>query len=168
MELQTIVFDASTLILLAKVDLLQIVAEKVNVVIPREVKDEVMAKPQTYDAQLIGQMLKDGSISMSREVPNAVINKIQEQFRIDAGESAALFLAKENIWALGVDDGPAIRAAKIFGVNFVTAIHILIELHGQGIINSESAMAKLESLNICGRYNVQIIEDARLRIQKGR
>jgi len=168
MKLQAIVFDASTLILLAKVDLLQGVAEKMNIVIPRQVKEEALAKPQLYDAQLIDRMIKDGKIEVPEEVSAANTKTIREQFRIDVGEAAALFLAKEKGWILGIDDGPGIRAAKILGVPFVTAIHVLTGFYEQGYINSQSAMAKLESLEQWGRYHVQIIEDARSRIQKER
>ena len=168
MKLHTVVFDTSTLILLAKVDLLQGLAEKANIIIPRQVKEEALAKPQVYDAQLIDRMLKDGSIKTAHEVPAAGIKAIRDQFRIDTGEAAALFLAKKRNWTLGIDDGPGIRAAKILGVSFVTAIHVLTGFYEQGYINSRSAVAKLEALEMWGRYNVQIIEDARSRIQQER
>ena len=168
MKLQTIVFDSSTLILLAKVGLLQGVTEKMNIIIPRQVKEETLAKPQVDDAQLIDRMIKDGKIDVSEEAPPASTKAIREQFRIDVGETAALFLAKEKGSVLGIDDGPGIRAAKILGVPFVTAIHVLTGFCEQGCINSQSAMAKLESLEKWGRYHVQIIEDARARMQKER
>ena len=85
MKLQTIVFDSSTLILLAKVDLLQGVAEKMNIVIPRQVKEEALAKPQVYDAQLIDRMIKDGKIEVPEEASTANTKAIREQFRIDVG-----------------------------------------------------------------------------------
>lgn len=168
MKLQTIVFDASTLILLAKVDLLQIVADKMNIVIPREVKAETLAKPASYDAQLIDRMLKDGRIHISQKISAINIKTIKEQFRIDIGEAAALFLAKEKGWVIGIDDGPGIRASKILGIHFVTALHVLLEFFHQEYLNRQSALAKLESLEKVGRYHVQIMEDARLIILKGR
>ena len=76
MELQPVVFDASTLILLAKVDLLQIVAQKVEIRIPRVVESEAMAKPDLYDAHLIGRMIKEGAIRIS-ESQSAWLHKSQ-------------------------------------------------------------------------------------------
>ncbi|MBI2119101.1 MAG: hypothetical protein HYT97_05690 [Elusimicrobia bacterium] len=168
MKLHTVVFDASTLILLAKLDLLQIAAEKMKLIIPWEVREEALAKPRSYDAQLIDRMLKDERINISQDVSASSIKMIKEQFRIDVGEAAALFLAKEGGWVLGIDDGPGIRASKILGVHFITAIHVLTEFYHQGTINRQSALAKLESLEKLGRYHAQIMEDARSRILKGR
>jgi len=168
MKLQAIVFDASTLILLAKVDLLQIVAEQIEIVIPREVREEALAKPHAYDAQLIDRMLKDGRIRVAGDATAGTFKTIRDQFRIGVGEAAALILAKGKGWTLGIDDGPGIRSAKILGIQFVTAIHVLIGLYDQGHISSQSAMAKLDSLDKWGRYHVQIMEDARMKIQKER
>ena len=134
----------------------------------RQVKEESLAKPQIYDAQLIDRMIKDGKIEVSEEASTANTKALREQFRIDIGEAAALFLAKEKGSILGIDDGPGIRASKILGVPFVTAIHILTGFYEQGHIDSQSALAKLEALEKWGRYHARIIEDARARIQKER
>ncbi len=168
MKLHTIVFDASTIILLAKVDLLQMIAGNIKIVIPEAVQKEVLVKPTYYDAQVIAQMLKDKKMSVFSRVSSVHVKKLQEHLRLDIGEAEALSLAKENHWILGIDDGPGIRAAKILDVPFVTAIHILIELYEQGFINEHSALTKLESLQILGRYHIQIIEDAKVRIKKKR
>jgi hypothetical protein len=77
-------------------------------------------------------------------------------------------LAKDKHRVIGIDDGPGIRAAKILGIPFVTAMHVLIGLYEDGQLPIESALAKLESLEKWGRYHVQIAEDARSRIQKRR
>ena len=167
MELQPIVFDASTLILLAKVDLLQMVAQKTGIHIPRIVRDEALAKPEIYDAQLIARMIKEGAIQVSEGGSTVGIKTIRKQFRLAEGESAALWMAKEKHCALGIDDGPGLRAAKILGVPFVTALNILVGLSEQGHLDKPSAMTKLDSLAMWGRYGAQLISDARLKIEKG-
>ena len=75
MDLQPIVFDASTLILLAKVDLLQIMARKVEIHIPRVVENEALAKPDLYDAQLIARMIEEGVIRVSDAVASVGIRR---------------------------------------------------------------------------------------------
>ena len=167
MPLQAIVFDASTLILLAKVDLLQVVAETVEVHIPRIVRHEALAKPQVYDAQLIARMVQEEVLHVSEAGPSAGVKAIRKQFRLAEGEAAALWLAKEKRCALGIDDGPGIRAAKILGVPFVTALHIVIGLSEQGRLDKASALAKLDSLGVWGRYGAQLIGDARSKNEKG-
>ncbi len=164
MKLQTVAFDASTLILMAKVDLLQIVAGKVEIHIPRVVENEALAKPELYDAQLIARMIKEGAIRVSEVGASVDLKTIQKQFRLAEGESAALWMAKDNQCALAIDDGPGIRAAKIMGIPFVTAIQVLVGLSEEGHIDKPSAIAKLDSLAVWGRYSAQLVGDAHLKI----
>jgi len=138
MDLQPVVFDASTLILLAKVDLLQIMARKVEIHIPRIIENEALAKPDLYDAQLIARMIKEGAIRVSDAVASVGVKTIQKQFRLAEGEAAALWMAKDKKCVLGIDDGPGIRAAKIMGVPFVTAVQVLVGLSEQGHLDKPS------------------------------
>ena len=167
MELQPVAFDASTLLLLAKVDLLQIMATKVEIHIPRVVENEALAKPDLYDAQLIARMIKEGVIRVSDAATSVGVKTIQKQFRLAEGEAAALWAAKDKQCALGIDDGPGIRAAKVLGIPFVTAIQVLVGLSEQGQVDKPSALAKLDSLALWGRYSAQLIGDARIKIEKG-
>jgi predicted nucleic acid-binding protein len=164
MTLQQIVFDASTLILLAKTDLLQIVASKMEIHIPSIVDREVQAKPHSYDAQMVARMIMEGVIRVSDKTPGAEVKTLQKQFRLAEGEASALWMAKAKKCVIGIDDGPGIRAAKVLGVPFVTAIHILIGLYEHGDVQQPSALAKLDSLATWGRYSMQLVSDARLRI----
>ena len=168
MKLHSLVMDASTLILLAKIDLLPMAAERTSIVIPEEVRGEVLAKPKVYDAQIIARMIRDGNILVKKVKQGSETRKICEQFRIDPGEAAALILAMKKKCAIGIDDGPGIRAAKVLGIPFVTAMNILVEFCERGILDQPSAMSKLESLQMVGRYHIQIVEDARSSIRKRR
>jgi len=161
-----VVLDASTLILLAKSDLLMVLAEGTEIQIPREVEREVLAREELYDARMIKEMLSSGKIEVVKSLGSARLRQIQVDFGLEAGEAAALILAKEGNQALGTDDGPAIKAAKIIGVPFFTAIHVLLELYQKGRVSREAAMAKLDALQKVGRYNAQILEDARKRIKE--
>ena len=167
MALRRLVLDASTLNLLAKTDLLQMVAPGVEISIPRIVEQEVQAKPDSYDAQMVARMITEGAIHVLNEVPAADVKTFQKQFRLAEGEASALWVAKDRQCVIGIDDGPGIRAAKILGVSFVTAIQILVGLYEQGHIQQASALAKLDSLAMWGRYGGQLVSDARLKIQKG-
>ena len=160
------VLDASTLILLAKSDLLSVLAESTQLNIPEEVRQEALARKGSYDALMIEQMIRSEKILVSRSVRADRRKQVQADFGLEAGEAAALVLAKESGQPVGTDDGPAIKAAKIIGVAFFTAIHVLLELREKGRINGEAALAKLDILQKVGRYSVQILEDARKRIQK--
>ena len=60
-----IVFDASTLILLAKIGILQTVLSKYQGVIPESVKEEVTYK-KDVDTELIVQQIKDGNLIIEK------------------------------------------------------------------------------------------------------
>ena len=49
---------------------------------------------------------------------------------------------------------------------FFTAIHVLLEFYEKGRMNKKTALAKLDVLEKTGRYNAQILADARERIKE--
>lgn len=161
-----VVLDASTLILLAKSDLLPLLAENTQIEIPPEVQQEALARRELYDARMIEGMLDAGKIQVSKSGRPERRRQIQADFGLEAGEASALLLAKEKDQPLGTDDGPAIKAAKIMGIPFFTAIHVLVELHKKGRMDEKTALGKLDTLQKVGRYSVQILEDARKRIRE--
>ena len=98
-------------------------------------------------------------------IPHAV--NLQADFRIEAGEAQALWLGKRLECPVAVDDGPTIKACKVLGVQFVTAIHFLINLRVRGKLELPLALAKLDGLAVYGRYSRKIIEDATRRLKGG-
>jgi len=160
------VFDSSTLILLAKIDLLRESAEDISIVIPPKVKEECLLKG-SLDALLIGALIAEGKIKVEKAGNQEAVRKLQADFRIEAGEAQAVWLAKRLGCPLAVDDGPAIKACKVMGVQFVTAIHFLTHLKARGKLELPMALAKLDGLDAYGRYSRKIIEDAAQRLKGG-
>ena len=158
------VFDSSALILLAKVDLLREVAADVSIVIPVKVKEECLFK-ETPDALLIKNLIAEGRIGVEKAGSQEAVRKLQADFRIEAAEAQALWLARRLDCPVAVDDGPAIKACKVLGVPFATAIHFLINLRAWGKLKLPMALAKLDSLAAYGRYSRRIIEDAAKRLK---
>jgi predicted nucleic acid-binding protein len=161
-----VVLDASTLILLAKTDLLPLLAEKTRLLISEEVQREALAKPELYDARVIAGLLRTGRIQVHKDPSGC--KQLQTDFSLERGEASALLLAREKHLPLGTDDGPTIKAAKLMGIPFLTAMHVLVELHEKGRLNKQTALAKLERLQQVGRYSVHILENAHKSIQRGR
>ena len=161
-----IVLDTSTLVLLAKSDLLPLLSENTRLMIPREVEQEALAKPELYDAQVIAQMIQMKTLQVSRETATLLCRQIQDDFGLGVGEAAALLLAKKTHAPLATDDWLAIKAAKIMGIPFLTALHVLVALRKKGRIEKKSAIVKLETLQRIGRYHTQIIVDARENINQ--
>jgi len=162
-----IILDASTLILLAKTDLLPILTKKNELHISFTVKQEALSKPDRYDAQMIGSLIDKKQLHVTHDEPTHSIRRLCQDFNLDRGEAASLLLARKNKAPIGTDDGAAIKAAKIMGIRFFTAIHVLIELNQKGRVPKELALAKVDLLGQVGRYSQFILDDARSRI-KGR
>lgn len=158
------IFDSSTLILLAKIELLRVCAEDISIVIPPKVKEECLLK-DSLDALLIKTLIAEGKIKVEKAGNPEAVRKLQADFRIEAGEAQALWLGKRLGRPLAVDDGPTIKACKVMGVQFVTAIHFLINLRGGGKLELPMALAKLDGLAAFGRYSRRIIEDAARRLK---
>ena len=157
-----IIFDASTLIPLAKIDLLQMVLNKYKGVIPEIVKKEVEYK-EALDTKVIIQQIREGRLIVNKDPDKNKMKKICKDFPLRRGEVAALIFANERESALATDDGLAIKVCKIFNIKFITAIHFLIEAY----LDRSRAKAKLDLLKKYGRYSARIIKDAEKRIMKG-
>lgn len=161
-----IIFDSSTLILLAKVELLREIVEQLEVVIPREVERESTVK-NTFDARLIKKLIKDGRIGVAKVKEGRGKKKLKDDFNIGEGEVSALLLAKNKSSPLTTDDAPTIKACKILDVKFATAIHFLIGTYEKGFLSKDMALVKLEKLEKYGRYSSRIIDDTSRRIKGG-
>jgi predicted nucleic acid-binding protein len=161
-----IVFDASTLILLAKIELLRELTGGVKVVIPEKVRTECLSKAGV-DAMLISILIRENMIEVKKVENSEAIKKIQKDFRIETGEAEAICLAKTLDCPLAVDDGPTIKACKVMGLRFTTALHFLLNLVSRNRLELPIAMAKLEKLSNYGRYSRAIMEDAMKRLRGG-
>ncbi len=162
-----IVFDSSTLILLAKTDLLREVSKEVDIIIPEDVKRECLIK-KTADGELISLLIQEAKITVQEAVDAKAIKKLQMDFRIAKAEAEALWLSRKYELPIAIDDGPGIKASKVLGLRFLTAIHFLLRLLSHNKLSPELAREKLTKLAQIGRYNTRIIEDAMNRLIEGR
>ena len=154
-----IVADSSTLILLAKATLLRSFAEEKKFIITPMVKLEVFRKNEQEDAQIISALLQEAIILQSN--CNVEFQKFMSDFNIGVGEAEALVFALSEKKMLATDDWRAIKACKILSVKFITAIHCLIHLVEERKLDRKIALVKLKNLEKCGRYNSEIIKDAK-------
>lgn len=75
-----IIFDTSTLILLAKIEILKTIAQNHEILISQEVKIEAACKPELLDAKIIIKLIKDKKIGVVRVKRYTVLKKLQEDF----------------------------------------------------------------------------------------
>lgn len=164
-----IVFDSSTLILLAKIDILELFISNFHkkVLIPEKVRIEVSAGGRE-ERLFVVKLIEDKRI-MSLKVRNRrQIKKLMEDFNIDEGEAEALTLAiQEGADMVATDDRNAIRACKLLNIDFVTAIAVLVRATEKSLISRDDAVIKLQKLQSVGRYSKEIIDNAVRQIKGG-
>ncbi len=163
-----IAFNASTLILLAKVELLEMFLENIGqaVAIPKEVERECCGGQQSFDALLIQKAIDEKKIKVVAVKDRKLYGKILRDFPLGKGEAEAIVLAvSEKAALLGIDDRQGINACKLLGIPFTTAVSILIRMLEKGLLEKEEAVAKLDALEKFGRYKAAILKDARLKLE---
>ncbi len=161
-----IVFDSSTLILSAKIEILNIISEDIQIIVPEMVRSECTGK-DLFDAKLISSLIKNGKIKVAGATKKESAEKLCRDFKIHIGEAEALALALKRNLPIAVDDLQSIKACKILNHKFTTAIHFLINVSKNGKINEDMAFVKLEKLSLYGRYSKRILEDATKRLKGG-
>ena len=162
-----IVFDASTLILLAKTDLLNLFIEDFNgkIAIPKKVRAEACVEGRE-ERPLIESLINKGKIEvLTVRNPKQKIGLMQD-FAIDEGEAETLLLAiQTEAKCIATDDRNAIRASKLLKIDFVSAIGFLLSAFERKRIDRNEALIKLQSLKRIARYSNAIIEDAKSKIK---
>ena len=162
-----IIFDVSTLILLIKIDLLELFISdhKRSLVIPKKVKTEVCVEGREETPQL-KNLIRQGRIEVLTAKKPRQKRKLMVDFNIDEGEAETLLLAlQKEAELIATDDRNAIRAAKLLKIDFVTAIGFLIRAAEKKLIKRDEALFKLEKLRVFGRYSLPIIENAKNKIK---
>jgi len=164
-----VVLDSSTLILLAKIEMLEsfVLNYSGKILIPGKVREETCVE-WDEETPLIERLIKSTKLQVFRIESARLSKKLMEDFHIDVREAEAVGLAlQEKASIVATDDRNAIRACKMLGVNFTTAIAILIRAFEKNLLEKDEALIKLQKLESVARYNRAIIEDARKRIEGG-
>ena len=160
------VADSSALILLAKCNLLEIVCDLFDVIVPKAVSIEVASEDlvKNYpDAALISELMSKGAI----KVQSSGSDRPASPLSLHKGEEEALSLAINLDRSLfATDDGKAIKAARFFNVPFIVTPKIVVELFRLQKISFKRARESLEKLGKIGRYSPEIIADALISLME--
>jgi len=154
-----LVSNTSTLVLLAKIDLLEKFLDIASpITIPSQVKIEYSFDKTSYYFKLLEKMVSDKRIIV-KQVNESELKNVLQNFRLDKGEAAVYRLYKKGGYkAILTDDGELIKLCKLDGVPFLCSLAIVIRLYERKIITKEEASEKLEKLNVIGRYSKEIYE----------
>ncbi len=164
----SLVSNASTLILLAKIDLLRLWLDQgIIIVIPREVEEETVVGQEGYDARLIAKCIEEKRIVVER-APSEKIHQALREFHMDLGEAAAyaLFNLRKHS-ALMTDDGELIKLCRLQGIEFMGALAIVLALFSKKVIAKEEALNKMEQLRHFGRYSKEVYNYYTTQVQGG-
>ena len=98
-----LIFDSSTLILIAKVELLDVFLAHISmeVAIPKAVQEECCGGKMTLDALFIRKALDESRIKVRSVRNRKLVAKLEEDFSMGRGESEAIALAlkKRRYWS---------------------------------------------------------------------
>ena len=164
--MKIIVANSSSLILLTKCDLIEIVAEKYQVIIPDEVYRECVNEDTLKrfpDASTIDALVSQVKISRRKSPKKAIIFPVS----LASGEREAITLSlsiKESI--LLTDDGNAIKTCRYFRKAFIVSPRVVLVLYHNKTIGYGRAKKALEMLRIYGRYASDIIADAMMEMER--
>lgn len=162
-----IIFDASTMILLARIDLFEMFVSTFSgkVLIPKKVKAEVCCEGKE-ETPLISRLIKEGFVSVLPVKDWRGVKRLEADFSLDAGEAEALILAiEQNVSLIATDDRNAIRACKVLKLEFTTALAFLVRAFEKKLINRDEALSRLDKLESIARYKKTIISDIKQKLQ---
>jgi len=165
-----IVFDASTLILLAKAELLEqfLAALGMEAVMPREVAREACEVKQSFDALLIQRLIDEKKIGVHALKDRTLFEKLRRELRLGAGEAEAIALAvAKKAQVVATDDGNAINACKLARMPFTSALSVLVRMYERRLVDKPEALRKLAILERGGRYKKSIVAEARSHLEGG-
>lgn len=163
-----LIFDASTLILVAKTELLEKFLDSFagEVLVPAEVERECCGARKSLDALLIEKAINEKRIIVKTLKEKQLCRKIRGDFGLGSGEAEAIALAfSAKAKLVAIDDKNGINACKLLKLPFATAINILLRMREGGLIEKEAALIKLEALERYGRYKSSLVADARSRLE---
>ena len=155
----TFVSDATSLILLAKVGLLELFTGRNPVVVPQRVFEEVAKGKDKgrLDAFLVEKLRDEKKLGIN--FPNEETKaKIQKLFNIKGGESDVLAVSLETRAIILTDDKKCLNAAKALKLEFATTLDVITALSRKGAISSERALKCIDGLEEYGWYAKDLIK----------
>ncbi|MBI4639473.1 MAG: hypothetical protein HY731_02195 [Candidatus Tectomicrobia bacterium] len=150
----TIISDATSLILLAKVGLLEFFVSRNRVMAPTVVYGEVMkGKEKGREDSLLIERLRAEKRLQVKSPRKAARNSIQRLFNLKGGELDVIALAAGTQHTVLTDDRKCLNSAKALGIEFVTSLDVVVTLYKKGAIPKERALECINRLEEYGWYS---------------
>ena len=159
-----VISDASSLILLNKIGLINELTKLMLIKIPEEIKKEAVDKGKEggyKDAFEIEDLINKNIIEVKKVKNYENVNKLMKDYNIGRGESEAIQLFKEmKANLLATDDRDAINTCNLLGIPASGSLSFVINCFSKKIISKKEGEEMINKLSIFGRYSSDIINKA--------
>ncbi len=159
-------FDSSSIILLAKADILRQVCSIAAVVIVAQVEAEVMAgiRSGKNDAIFARELVREGKIKIvevgSVSAEEVSLHGLMLDFRLGVGEAATIMLALSEKMPLVTDDNSARKVGKFFGLEVLSSLDFPVILCLKDVISYDKARICLGVLRKEGWFDESVLLSA--------
>ena len=166
-----VIADSSNLILISKLELLDIFLEIYNeIIIPQAVYKESVEQGKEIkkiDAFFIEKRIREGKINVEKIKNIAGKNELIDNFNLHEGEAEAIILFFEKkADLLGTDDYRTIKTCKILKIRYYTTLSFIYLCFKDGKLSKEIVLLKLENLETIGWYKRNLILYFKEKIKK--
>lgn len=142
--MKAIISDATALIVLAKLDRLELLkALFSSVIIPYHVKQEIRQK-NDYDLGVWNDPFFTIKMAQDRKLLTSL------ELFLDAGESEAITLAKELDLPLLIDEKKGRKIALTMHIHIIGLVGIIVALYRRNIISSQEAISIVDEAQQIG------------------
>ena len=147
------VLDATPLIHLAKVGLLEVVLDSFEVYAAESVVAEVTQGEGYPDAKIIQGAVENGLLKVHRPLDGEFVRALLRHSEMHAGEAETLASAVDLGATAVMDDGVARAVARVYGIRTRPGtLYMLFRLVAAGKLDATSAEGKLDEMVKCGLY----------------
>ena len=156
-----IVIDSSSLILLAKIGVLDkvIMNSKEKLAVTDKVCQESISRNELFDAQIIKSKLEEKLIEKVKVKNIMLYRRIRKDFNIGEGEAESIALCLETKTDLITDDRKAINACRALKIRFTTTGKLLVKLYEKGRITKVETDGYIKKLERFGRYSKAALQE---------
>ena len=163
------IFDACTVILLAKASVLEAAARTYSITLPRSVYKEVMAgkEKKLPDSLLTERLIQIKLLSIADGNYQELRENLKKDFGMGNGEAESITLAmKGGFDAVATDNKQGRKAALVNALDLVGSPEIIMALFKLKKITSEKTIHALKLLKKEGWFNELLIERLLEEVEK--
>ena len=163
-----IISDSTSLILLAKIGLLEIFVGRNKIVIPGVVYREVIKGKEKgrEDSMLVERLVAERKLTI-KSPARLLSNKIKSLFNLKGGEREVIALASslKDKCTILTDDKKCLSSAKALNINFIISLDVVVVLYVRNAIKKEVALECINKLEEYGWYHKDLIKTYREAIK---